>query len=101
MRKGYTYKVLSIMGDGDANLTKKIISEVGMDLYDIFVEVEVEFFDGIVGRLPDNGEKSPVRDVLQDFCICGADHSCNASLTVRLAAVSGREMGVFVIVTNG
>jgi hypothetical protein len=40
-----------------------------------------------------------VRKVFGDFCIYGVDHSCDASLTVRLAAVRERIV-LSLLVTN-
>jgi hypothetical protein len=59
----------------------------------------VKLFDSFVSRLPDDRRKGFVRKVFGDFCIYGVDHSCDASLTVRLAAVRERIV-LSLLVTN-
>jgi hypothetical protein len=58
-----------------------------MNLDGIFVEFEMEVFDGLVRRLTNDRRNGFMWEIVRDVCIVGICHSCDAGLTVRLAVM--------------
>ncbi len=85
--------------DGDAKVSKEAITEVGMHLDGIFVQLEVELLDGLIRGLPDNGRDLFVGEVFRDFGGIGGCHDCCNCLTVRWKALQ-KKISVSWLVTN-
>ncbi len=69
--------------DGDAKVSKEAITEVGMDFYGIFVQLELERFDGLIRGLPDDGMDVVVGEVVRDVGGIGGCQECCKCRTVR------------------
>ncbi len=54
-----------------------------MDFDGILVQFEVEFFDGFIRGLPDDGGNAFMREVVPDFVSIGGAHPAGNCLTVR------------------